>query len=110
MAVELKEMQVFVDELEIGMYVTKLDRPWTDTDFLLQGFLIESQEDIVSLSQQCKFVFIQTRENLVKDKKHAGVKSNKSSERRIQKKGLFARTINSLIFAGVSFVSLDNKT
>ena len=79
MAVELKEMQVFVDELEIGMYVTKLDRPWTDTDFLLQGFLIESQEDIVSLSQQCKFVFIQTKEDLTKDRKSVAEKNNKDA-------------------------------
>jgi len=49
---ELGEVEVFVGNLEIGMRVTRLDRPWEETDFLLQGFVIESEADIYSLRRQ----------------------------------------------------------
>ena len=44
-----KAVEVAVDELQVGMFVSKLDCAWTDTPFLLQGFLIESQEHICLL-------------------------------------------------------------
>jgi HD-GYP domain-containing protein (c-di-GMP phosphodiesterase class II) len=89
MAIERDELQVFVEELEIGMFVTRLDRPWEETGFLFQGFLVESQEDIESLREKCKFVFIETKHTLV-------VKPTPSNkiERRKGKRGLFARKIN----------------
>ncbi len=44
--------------LEFGMFVTELDRPWVDTPFLLQGFLIDSQAELDSLRQFCSHVYI----------------------------------------------------
>jgi HD-GYP domain-containing protein (c-di-GMP phosphodiesterase class II) len=40
------------------MVVCDLDRPWSDTPFLLQGFCIKDTEDIESLKKYCKYVFI----------------------------------------------------
>lgn len=40
----------------IGMFVADLDRPWIDTPFLFQGFLIENDEHLAQLRQYCKFV------------------------------------------------------
>lgn len=37
--VELVEAQIDVADLEIGMHVIRLDRPWEETDFLMQGLL-----------------------------------------------------------------------
>ena len=45
-------------KLKIGMYVSDLDRPWLDTPFLLQGLLIENDEQIGQLQKYCKFVLI----------------------------------------------------
>lgn len=45
-------------ELRIGMYVADLDRPWIDTPFLFQGFLIENDEHLMQLQQYCKFVLV----------------------------------------------------
>lgn len=45
-------------ELQLGMFVTKLDRPWLETPFLLQGFLIEDEEQIALLQQYCASVVI----------------------------------------------------
>jgi HD-GYP domain-containing protein (c-di-GMP phosphodiesterase class II) len=44
--------------LRIGMYVSKLDRPWIETPFLFQGFLIETLEVIEELRRYCKFVYV----------------------------------------------------
>ena len=46
------------DELRIGMYVSKLDRPWLETPFLMQGFLIKSQDDISQLQKFCQYVYV----------------------------------------------------
>jgi HD-GYP domain-containing protein (c-di-GMP phosphodiesterase class II) len=46
-------------DLSIGMFVAELDRPWLETPFPLQGFLIESQQEIDELRQCCKFVYVE---------------------------------------------------
>jgi HD-GYP domain-containing protein (c-di-GMP phosphodiesterase class II) len=58
---EIVESQVDVSELAIGMHVIRLDRPWEDTNFLLQGFVIRSQSEIDALRAQCEFVVIEGR-------------------------------------------------
>lgn len=40
------------------MYVAELDRPWLETPFLFQGFIITSQGDINELERYCNHVFI----------------------------------------------------
>ena len=52
------QTKVSSSELKIGMFVSALDREWTDTPFLFQGFLIENEEDIRLLQQYCEFVHI----------------------------------------------------
>ena len=34
-----KSVEMHISTLQIGMYVSKLDRDWLDTPFLLQGFV-----------------------------------------------------------------------
>ncbi len=55
---ELTSKQLSVQELEIGMYVHRLDRSWLGTPYPLQGFYIQSEEDILQLANFCKHVFI----------------------------------------------------
>lgn len=90
MAVELGELKIETSKLEIGMYVTRLDRPWEDTDFLLQGFLITSPEDIDALVSQCNYVYIESKKPTTT---HLAKKSN-VTERRSKKQGLGARIIS----------------
>jgi len=40
------------------MFVAELDRPWSETPFLLQGFLVEDQEQVAQLRSYCRFVFV----------------------------------------------------
>ena len=50
--------KVAVKDLKIGMFVADLDRPWIDTPFLLQGFLIEDRQQIAELQRICEFVVV----------------------------------------------------
>ncbi|MGR8929707.1 MAG: HD-GYP domain-containing protein [Gammaproteobacteria bacterium] len=51
-------VQVDVKDLKIGMFVSRLDRPWLETTFLFQGFELKNQADIEEVQRQCEFVFI----------------------------------------------------
>jgi HD-GYP domain-containing protein (c-di-GMP phosphodiesterase class II) len=45
-------------QVEKGMFVLELDRPWLETPFLLQGFLIEGDDQIADLRKHCSTVTI----------------------------------------------------
>jgi HD-GYP domain-containing protein (c-di-GMP phosphodiesterase class II) len=45
-------------DIRIGMFVAELDRPWTETPFLFQGFLVEDQQQVAQLQSYCKFVYV----------------------------------------------------
>src|SRR5205823_3134703 len=49
---------VAVSDLQFGMYVAELDRPWTETPFAFQGFLLNTQQQLQALRRLCKHVFI----------------------------------------------------
>ncbi len=50
--------RVGVNDLRIGMYVSKLDRPWLETNFLFQGFELKTAEDIKAVQAQCEYVYV----------------------------------------------------
>jgi HD-GYP domain-containing protein (c-di-GMP phosphodiesterase class II) len=50
-----------VGDLEVGMYVAELDRPWLGTPFLVQGFHIKDDADIEKLAAHCRFVLVDPR-------------------------------------------------
>jgi putative nucleotidyltransferase with HDIG domain len=53
-----KTIKINISELKIGMYVSKLDRPWLETPFLMQGFVIESLDDIDAIAEYSQHVWI----------------------------------------------------
>jgi len=59
--------KVTVDSLKIGMYVSSLDRPWLETPFALQGFLVKSQRDIDKISKFCEFVYVDFEKSEVQE-------------------------------------------
>ena len=61
------EKQFSVDELALGMFVSALDRPWLDTPFLVQGFLIEDEQTLAQLRQTCRKVTVDLRRSAVND-------------------------------------------
>lgn len=60
----IEERQLSVDQLQIGMYVCRLDRPWTETPYPLQGFVIRSLGDLETLGQYCRSVWVDFEKSL----------------------------------------------
>lgn len=54
----IKEVKISIDRLEVGMYVSHLDRPWINTSYLMEGILIQTDEDISKLKKQCSYVYV----------------------------------------------------
>ncbi len=46
------------NELKLGMYVAELDRPWLETPFMMQGFVIADLKEIAVLQRYCRHVRI----------------------------------------------------
>lgn len=74
------KVKVDVSQLKKGMYVCELDRPWTETSFLLQGILIESVEDISQFQTSCKYVFIDEEKSDLSVHPHLGSISSGDKE------------------------------
>ena len=54
----IKQVKVDVNELTIGMFVSGLDRPWSQTPFPLQGFYLRDLGEINQLKALCHHVYI----------------------------------------------------
>jgi HD-GYP domain-containing protein (c-di-GMP phosphodiesterase class II) len=50
--------EVPVEFLEFGMFVARLDRPWTETPFVYQGFVLKTEQQLSALKKYCKKVYI----------------------------------------------------
>jgi HD-GYP domain-containing protein (c-di-GMP phosphodiesterase class II) len=50
--------EVPVGFLEFGMFIAKLDRPWTETPFVFQGFVLKTEQQLDTLKKYCKVVFV----------------------------------------------------
>lgn len=53
-----RHVRILTDEVGFGMYVAALDRPWTDTPFLMQGFVVDSEIELSTLHRYCRYVFV----------------------------------------------------
>jgi HD-GYP domain-containing protein (c-di-GMP phosphodiesterase class II) len=54
----MQQMELLPQELVQGMYVAELDRPWTETHFLFQGFKLSNSADIQFIRDNCAYVVI----------------------------------------------------
>ena len=52
--------KVPVTELQFGMYIAELDRPWTDTPFTFQGFVLGTHKQLQTLKKYCATVLVDT--------------------------------------------------
>ncbi len=56
----LSTIKIYTSDLEPGMFVSGLDRPWLDTPFTIQGFRLESRDQIEELRAYCEYVLVDT--------------------------------------------------
>jgi HD-GYP domain-containing protein (c-di-GMP phosphodiesterase class II) len=54
----IEERKIEVTQLQAGMFVCRLDREWTETPFLMQGFTVVDDADIAALRRHCEHVYI----------------------------------------------------
>ncbi|HEX4881931.1 MAG TPA: HD-GYP domain-containing protein [Porticoccaceae bacterium] len=60
-------------QVEIGMFVAELDRPWIETPFLLQGFEVRTRSQLDTLMDFCRHVYV-LKENPEQAKKRQALK------------------------------------
>ena len=82
---EYIELKRSVDLLELGMFITRLDRPWEETDFIYQGFQINSLDELHALQEQCRYVYVRA----AKQKWHV----EQSSQEPVQEKVTYINKI-----------------
>ncbi|MBN7797839.1 HD-GYP domain-containing protein [Parahaliea mediterranea] len=56
----LSTIKIYTTDLELGMFVSGLDRSWLDTPFAVQGFRLESHAQIEQLQDYCQYVLVDT--------------------------------------------------
>jgi HD-GYP domain-containing protein (c-di-GMP phosphodiesterase class II) len=47
-----------VSHIELGMYIARLDRPWANTPFPIEGFYVRDRSEIKRLQMHCQYVYI----------------------------------------------------
>ncbi|MDX1458969.1 MAG: DUF3391 domain-containing protein, partial [Marinobacter sp.] len=58
----VRQKKIAAHDLQVGMFVSDLDRPWHQTPFPIQGFHIRSDDDVKSVSSFCSWVMIDVPE------------------------------------------------
>jgi len=61
---ELERIKIDVYDLKVGLFVSALDRPWSQTSFPLQGFQIRSSRELTALKAVCQYVYIDSRQSI----------------------------------------------
>lgn len=54
----VKVEKISTQDIQIGMYISQLDRPWIETPFPLQGFHVRSRDDVERLRIWCRHVYV----------------------------------------------------
>jgi len=62
--VNVERVKVYTEQLQQGMYVQDLDRPWLESPFMFQGFIIDSVEVLHQVRDTCEFVFVSVEESI----------------------------------------------
>ncbi len=75
---------VSTQDLVPGMYVAALDRPWLETPFLFQGFVIKDQQEIEELKRYCGHVYVHVKDEHVAASRAQRTTSKARSSRRLR--------------------------
>lgn len=73
-AVQPKRLKIETANLQCGMYVAQLDRPWLETPFLFKGFEIRDARDLQQLRQFCKHVYVDISQGSLPEKEVLGAR------------------------------------
>lgn len=85
-----------VDAIQIGMYVTELDKPWLESSFLFQGFEVKSENDILELKRECNYVYIDVTRQSKLRKPESDTQSQTETNANIQSNGLGRKSLSTI--------------
>jgi putative nucleotidyltransferase with HDIG domain len=103
----IKEIKVRVPDIELGMYVTRLDRPWLETPYILQGFVVKTLDDIAELEKYCKYVYVDvTLSEVVEDKSFERQKKFSASDEEKQ----YLTSVKPIQYTDVTALDVELKT
>ncbi len=54
----MSEQKIKLEGLQIGMYVSKSDMPWSNLPFAMEGLLIQNNDEIDVFKNQCEYIYI----------------------------------------------------
>lgn len=79
-----KYLEVPCYQLEPGMYIAYLDKPWLESPFMVQGFYVHTQADIAEVAEVCAHVYVDprrhTRGNFVRSAFNGTPANNRNSD------------------------------
>lgn len=67
---DFAEVKMDVNGLAVGMYVSRLDRPWLETPLPFQGFKILSVDDIQQVQRYCDYVYVDVEKGQAPRQEH----------------------------------------
>lgn len=57
-------IKVDANDIRLGMYMAYADRPWLETPFLFQGFLLDNDRLLEKVKNECAFIYIDKGKSL----------------------------------------------
>ena len=102
--------KVNTTDLKVGMFVADLDRPWTDTPFLLQGFLVEDQDQIAALQTHCEWVMVDRARSVGDQYEAAPGMAPKPAPAQTQPNTLMSRSASTTAKAAAAPVNMPSST
>ncbi|WP_196137459.1 HD-GYP domain-containing protein [Aliikangiella sp. G2MR2-5] len=91
----LKRVKVNTANLELGMYVSELDKKWSDSPFLFQGFPLSTEDDILEVQKECRWVYVDFKS---REAYHAYLKSKANPDFSGSQEEVKSRLNNELSF------------
>ncbi|MFT6123532.1 MAG: HD-GYP domain-containing protein (c-di-GMP phosphodiesterase class II) [Oleiphilaceae bacterium] len=101
---KLVREKIGTHSLKLGMYVVALDRPWGDTPFLFQGFLINHEDEIDQLCEYCDHVYIDVTQTEVKHQ------DNQKPRTQIKSRRIYKVSTESALPAAIKYYDEAKKS
>lgn len=81
----MNKIKLETHNIKKGMYISELDRPWSETPFLFQGFRVTNDRELEKLKQICVYVFIDEEKSTVDVDPQLAILSTESQTKKYNK-------------------------
>ncbi|MDB4631675.1 HD-GYP domain-containing protein [Pseudomonadales bacterium] len=74
----IEKTRMHSSDLKLGMFVKELDRPWVDSPFTIQGFIIRNEHQLQQLQSLCDYVYVDITRDSSANRLSHGAKPNQT--------------------------------